>query len=288
MDLLHRPARRGVPDHRRLEQGCQPAGVGRPGRFLVDDPVEPTDHVVAEVVRRAPLEDVEHRGPQRPHVGGLVATGTARDLGREVRRRPGDHAGLGEGRIRGDPGDAEVGELHLPGPVDQDVGRLDVAVHDPRGVCGGQGVGGLHEQRCRLVGGEGTAFAHQPPEVDPVDVLHHQPPGVVVDDRVEDRDHVRMVQPCAEPCLALGAGEVGPVGAREQPDPLERHGPVEDLVAAQPDRPGATATDLAVERVPSCDHACLPVEGLWAPSIVGSAATRADPHPLWLHGIRAA
>ena len=46
----------------------------------------------------------------------------------------------------GGAGDAEVGDLDLPVGGDQQVGRLDVAVHDAGGVRGAERVGGLGEE----------------------------------------------------------------------------------------------------------------------------------------------
>ena len=102
-------------------------------------------------------EHVEHGRAQRPDVGRGVATLTGGHLGRQVGRRAGDQPGLGQGRVGRDVRDAEVGDLHPPAPVDQDVGRLDVAVHDPGLVGGDQAVGRLPQQRRRLVGVRGPS-----------------------------------------------------------------------------------------------------------------------------------
>ena len=77
---------------------------------------------------------------------------------------------------------------------------------------------------------------------------------VVLRDQVEDRDDVGVVEPGGQPGLALGAAEVGAVAARHHADPLEGDLAPEHLVAAEPDGAHAAAADLAVERVPACDH----------------------------------
>ena len=138
-DPLHRPALGRLPGHRGPEQLVEGARVRQPRRLLVHDLVEPADQVVAHVVRRLAGQHVEERRAQRPDVAGRARAGAGGDLGREVGRRPGDEAGLGEAGVGLGPGDAEVGELRLPVGGQQDVGRLDVAVGDAGAVGRGRG-----------------------------------------------------------------------------------------------------------------------------------------------------
>ena len=145
-----------------------------------------------------------------------------------------------------------------PWRVDQDVRRLHVPVHDAGRVGGGQRVRGLTDQRGGLVGRQGAVVPDQLREGDVLDVLHHQPLLLVLDHEVEDRHHVRMVEPRGEPRLALGALEVRRAGAGGHADPLERDCPAEHLVAPEPHRAHAAATDLPVERVPACDQDRIP------------------------------
>ena len=63
--------------------------------------------------------------------GGVVAE---RLLRRDVLGGAHHHAGLRDRRRVDGLGDAEVGELHLPGGRDQDVAGFDVAVDQPGGV----------------------------------------------------------------------------------------------------------------------------------------------------------
>jgi hypothetical protein len=66
-------------------------------------------------------------------------------LGGHVLRRAGDDTGLSQSGIIGRPGQAEVGNLDaLDAVLEQDVGRLDVAVDQSLGVGGGEAGGGLH------------------------------------------------------------------------------------------------------------------------------------------------
>ena len=73
---------------------------------------------------------------------GRLAAGL---LGGHVVRRAGHDAALGQAGVVGGAGQAEVGELDpLDAVLQQDVGRLDVAVDQALGVGGGQAGGGLH------------------------------------------------------------------------------------------------------------------------------------------------
>jgi hypothetical protein len=116
-------------------------------------------------------------------------------------------------------------------------------------VRGDQRVGDLPEQRRGHLRGHGAAVLHQPAEGDAVDVLHHQPlvAGLGVRDRVEHRDHVRVVQPGAQVRLPLGARLVGLLAAGQEAEALERDLPPQQLVVAEPHSAGAAAPDLAVE-----------------------------------------
>ena len=74
--------------------------------------------------------------------------------GRDVGGRAHHLAGLGERHALGGAGDAEVGDLDPAVGGDEQVGGLDVAVHDPGGVGDAEGVGGLGEQVAGHVGVE--------------------------------------------------------------------------------------------------------------------------------------
>ena len=253
-DLGHRPARRRIVGHRRRQERGQPAGVLEPRRFLVHDPVERAEHVVAHVVRRPAGQGVEEGGAERPDVAGSRGLLTRGDLGGEVGRRTGHHAGLRERRVRRRARDAEVGELHVAVGGDQDVRGLHVAVHHARGVRRAQRLGRLGQDRGGFVRRHRPLVADQVGEVAPLDVLHDQPLLVVVLDEVEDGHHVGVVDPRGDPGLPLGAHQVRAGAAGHDADPLDRHFPAEHLVAAEPHGARPATTDLPVERVPPSDH----------------------------------
>ncbi len=74
-------------------------------------------------------------------------------LGRQVLHRAHDLAGGGQRHLVRDAGDAEVGDLDAAVRGDEEVARLDVAVHETGGVRGLQCRGRLRDDVERLVGG---------------------------------------------------------------------------------------------------------------------------------------
>ncbi len=243
------PAARVVA-HQLADQRREPTGALRLRHRLVDDPVEGADHVAVDrLVRRVSLHRVEDGRPQRPHVAGRRRRRAARHLRGEEAGRADEEAGPGELLVGLEPGDAEVAQLHLPLRRDQDVARLDVAVHDPRLVRGGQRCCGLRDQRRRGVGGERAAAAHQLGEVLRLDVLHHQPVLAGLLHQVEDHHHVLVVEPRRHLRLAAHPVEVGVGGAGQGADALGGDPPPQEDVLGQPHLAHAAAPDLALETV---------------------------------------
>jgi hypothetical protein len=100
--------------------------------------------------------------------------------------------------------DPEVGEHRAAGVVDHDVGRLDVAVHDPAGVGMPQGTGRFPQNPLRVL------HRHLPRLEDlvqrpPRDVLHHE--EVQIADALDgvDGNDVGMVELGGGACLVLEA-----------------------------------------------------------------------------------
>ncbi len=140
----------------------------------------------------APGQHLVEDDADRVEVGALV-DGLALGLfGRQVLGRAQNGAGLGHLRVVG-LGDAEVGDLHRAGGVDQDVLRLDVAVHDVRAV------GHLHRGKQlegyahRLARGVATLAADVVLERLALDVLHDDVVGAVDRAPVVDVDDVGVV-----------------------------------------------------------------------------------------------
>jgi hypothetical protein len=148
--------------------------------------------------------------------------------------------------------DPEVGDLHLAVRGQQQVGRLDVAVHQ-RG-----GVRGLQARRDLGDHVHGLGCTERPGRQDrgqgrPVHQLHHQEGGVLrgwltvvvhpCDGRVRQRAGVPGLGP--EPLLHLGVtSELGP-------EQLDRHRPRQDGVFRAPNLANPASRNLAFQAVPA-------------------------------------
>ncbi len=170
---------------------------------------------------RRPREQLEEHEPERVHVRARVRRAPLDLLGRHVHRRP-DRA---RRAVRGAfvelrPRDAEVREHDSPAAFDEHVRGLEVAVHDPRGMCGREALGDREPDRQRAFGREPPLAREHRLQVRSVDELHR------------------------EEVLSLGLAEVvRPRDVRVRDAPREPHFPTETL-----DR-GRTRRAAEVERL---------------------------------------
>nr|WP_252976106.1 hypothetical protein [Janibacter melonis] len=215
------------------------------------------------------------------------------DLGGHVRRRARHHAGARQLVVGTGPRGAEVGELGAP-VADEDVRRLDVAVHDARRVGGDEGGGELGAEVGRAARSQRSAGAHRLGEGRPVDVLHDEPRGPAVLDDVVDGDDVGVVERGCVPRLAHRAARAVVGLAGEGTELLDRHVPAEPLVAGQPHDTHAASPDGPLGAVPPGDEARSGLGGLdahrphdrWVGAVGGPTSpspprrgTRAGPGP---------
>jgi hypothetical protein len=157
---------------------------------------------------------------------GVHVLGVLDRLGGHVERCAGDRAG---GRQAGAtlrvhrPGQAEIEDLdevgHAAASVQQDVGRLDVAVDQADGMGLGQRAADLDQDVDDPALGLGAVALDEGLEVEPVEVLHR-----VIEDPlgraavIVDGDGVGVVEPAGQLHLALEAGDgevVGLLGAEQ-------------------------------------------------------------------------
>ncbi len=164
----------------------------------------------------------------------------ARLLGREVLHGAHDLAGRRQRHLVGDARDAEVGDLDATLGGNEQVARLDVAVHEPRRVRGLQGGRGLRDDVEDVLIGRQRPFAlENRRERLARHELHHEVGGALLLAVVEDvRD-------------ALVVDERGM--ARFRAESLEE--PWIPHVFVFEDLDGDGATDNAVGRLPDLAHA---------------------------------
>ncbi len=207
---------------------------GRSRDIGVDVLVSDRDRSVAGE-RLAAGEQLEEHHPRRVHVRARARAVAGHLLGRQVGDGPDEQArpGVRGGRLR--PGQAEVRHLQPAVGGQQDVLRLDVAVHDAGRVRGGQAVehAGHDVQRRRR--GEPAAFAEHLLERAPGHVFHGQVQKRPVGALVEDRDHVLVRQPRDRLGLADEPADELLVPGQLGVHDLERHLAVQPGVHGQVD-----------------------------------------------------
>ncbi len=211
------------PHHRRIH--CWRDGAARAGerpRVLGDAPGDDRLGRGPGEWRFAGHHLVEHAA-ERVDVGAAVEVGLAAGLlGTHVGRGADGEPGLGErAGILGGPGDAEVGHQRVP-LVDQDVGRLDVAVDDPPLVGIGQRLGHLAGEADRLVDRQLPLALEAGRERLALDHRHHVVEDAALGARIVHRQDVGVAEPRRDLDLAqepLGAEGLGQLGAHH----LDRH-----------------------------------------------------------------
>ena len=142
----------------------------------------------------------------------------------------------------------------MPASGDEDVPRLDVAVHDAGVVCRGEGIGDLEGQRGYLVDRH-RATRERLPQRAPLETLpdDEQPPFVLGDlGHGADR---RMIECRGRPGLAAEAGDGRGIVRHVLGQELQRHSSAELQVLGKVDDAHPAATELGFDPVVAHDHA---------------------------------
>jgi hypothetical protein len=201
--------------------------------------------------RRLQREALVQHGAEREHVAARIERQALHLLGRHVLRRASDGAHRGD-RHRGLVArQTEVGQHRAAVGAQDDVGRLDVAVHEAAGVRMVEGSGDLRDhlhqgaQRRRGVPAAFAQLLQVPIERQALDELHRQPVHALGRADVVDADDVRVMQAGQRQCLAAQACQRCRVVAHVGAQHLERDAAVERELARLVDDPHAAAPDLA-------------------------------------------
>ncbi len=207
---------------RRLEQRAEPAVDAGEVALAVADPAEHDLEPAAAEGRAAGRREGDRRGPAPP-VGRLVDRAAGEDLRGEVAGGAHDEPGAREPDVVGDVGDAEVDEDRVA-VEEQDVARLEVAVHDA------DRVDGLERADEALAEPQQRRAAERPLRGDDLvergagDVARDEVGALAVDVGVDDRGDALVADAAEGVDLALEPGPgvrvVGDVRAQH----LDGHG----------------------------------------------------------------
>ncbi len=204
----------------------------------------------------SPREAFVEHAAERVDVGAAVDVLAGDLLGRDVVDRPHEVTVVADpGLVREPLREAEVGQVGVVGAVEpgadveQDIGRLDVAVDEAARVGGVEGTRNLGEDRDRLRRLE-RAVPQPLLEVASLDVAHRDEEQLAELAGLVDRDDVRVVDRGRELRLAQEAVAerfvLGEVGGEE----LERDVALQALVLGQVDDAHAAAAEQGLDAVP--------------------------------------
>ena len=177
-------------------------------------------------------------------------------------------------------GQAEVQNLGVAARGDKDVGRLDIAMDDPGGVRGVQGVSNLHADRQQRLDVETATIGYARLQRGALQILHGDEGAAVLFADVMNRADVGMIQRRRGPGLALKAVHGLAVPSQFVGHELERDEAMEPRVFRFVDDAHAAATELlddaiVGDRLPHGSAvACRQVIGLVAGHFFGGDLNR--------------
>ena len=161
-------------------------------------------------------------GRPRVHVGGRGGVVAVQDLGREIARRPEQPAGVGQLRVVGDPGQAEVDEDRRPA-LHQHVRGLHVAMQHADRVHRRDALGEAGREPGQVLAFDRPLLVHVVVQRETRDVaggdVRHRRPRVGVDDLGDPL----APDPAQRPHLALQPASRLVVADDVRPEHLERH-----------------------------------------------------------------
>jgi hypothetical protein len=229
--------------------------VGRLDRVDVDELVQDRRHVVSGEGLLA-AEHLERTDAKGEDVAAPVELVPHRLLGRHVRRRPQQRAGLSHLGVD-QLGDPEVRDLHAVGVVEDQVGRLDVAVDDALGMgvidCGRD----LADQPDDLLRLEAQPTLDDRGDRLALDELHGQVGQAALFADVEQRHDVGVRQGPRDPRLVVEPLDEGLVlralPGNVQADGLDRERALDEGVERLVDRTHRAVPDALLHLIPPDD-----------------------------------
>ena len=234
----------------------------------------PGQALIQHAAQRILISQPQHRRP--PDLLRRHVIDRAQELPR--RRQP-----AARHRVLGDP---EVRQVHVirvavvAAPLDQQVPRLDVPVHQPLTVRGIQRPRGLAQQEQRGLRLQAAPLLDHLPQVSPGHVPHRDIQQLILGAHVVDRDHVRVVQRRGDPGLLQEPGPEHVIGSQLRRQHLQRDDTAQPQVlrlvdhahpAAAEHRARPVARELIPHQRQPRHHAPLPGS---RPGPANRAATR--------------
>ena len=210
-EAVGRLARQRAHDDR-LESGGLWLADGGGGRRVFVEALEGDGRGRIGLERTPSGQHLEEDDPEGVDVGRAGDLVTACLFGAEVVDGPEGRARDRHRRLGDGPGDAEVGDLHVPAVGDEDVARLHVAVDDSLAVGDLERAGHADGDADRVVHRKRAAIAQDRGQVSSVDELHDDVLLAIgtIGAVVIDADDVRVGEAAGGPCLLLEAsGEPG-------------------------------------------------------------------------------
>ncbi len=204
--------------------------------------------------RRAAYQRVIHRAAEAVDIGTAVdAVAVQRLLGSQIVGGAEHVLVVGQRKrgllVGGEPGQAQIEQFHHTVGIDEQIGRLDVAMDQSGGVGVSQSLGRLPEIFGRLGVGQGAIVVHDPLQVAPLDVFHHQVVGrpLVVD--VVGADNVAVVEGRCGLRLAVEPFEVRGVVHPVLREHLDGHPPLHEDMFGEVDAAHPSGTEVVEQLV---------------------------------------
>jgi hypothetical protein len=194
-----------------------------------------------------------HQHAQAEDVGARIGAAAREQLRRHVFGRSPEQARPGQAGEGLDPGQTEVDQLHVRAG-EQHVLRLDVAVDDTARVRVRQRVRDGERDRKRFLRRQAAPALEVPPEIFPVDKLHHQEGAPVLVTRGQHADDVRMVQPARDLRFAQEPAAHLAVRGELRQQALDRDGRRRRRVARAPHVGDPAAAEQLDQLEPSPEH----------------------------------
>lgn len=191
------------------------------------------------------------RGAEGEDIGAACGLLTARDLGRQVRGGAGHNAGSGDRDVADGVRDTEIGDLDGVVVAEEQVARLEVAVHDSARVRRGQRRGGLGADPRDRLGWEGPLLGQYGGQAAGGHILHHQHQLTVVINHVVHGDRVGVAEPGRDPPLPHHALPQLLALGLVRPQLLNRHWALQPLVHRQPHHTHRAGTQAALQPIPA-------------------------------------